>query len=62
MITNDQPINRSTLTEITRVPCYRRKGYRMTVLFVAWLAYSAYTLSWNILNTQAALHCTNHVN
>lgn len=58
MVVIDQRNNEVAPTKT--VPCYRRKSYRMTVLFVIWLVYSACALGWFILDTPAVLQCTSH--
>jgi len=42
--------------------CYRRKSYKMIVLFVLWLIYTACALGWFILETPSSVQCINHVN
>jgi hypothetical protein len=58
MVSLEQLINETTRKKTAL--CYRRKGYRMTIIFVIWLAYSACVLGWFILNTPSGLHCANH--
>ncbi len=60
MIAIDQQINKPDITKTAF--CYRRKSYGMTVLFVAWLAYSAIALGWFILEAPSDVQCTNHIN
>ncbi len=58
----DQRINKPVPTKTSGGPCYRRKSYGVTVLFVTWLAYSACALGWFILETPSGIQCTNHIN
>ena len=59
VITANQRNNEPTPAATT--PCYRRKSYGMTALFVGWLFYSACALGWFILEAPAGEHCTNNV-
>ncbi len=62
MIVIDQRTNEPAQINTLSAPGCRPKGYGMTVVFVTWLAYSAFALGWFILEVPSGLQCINHVN
>jgi len=60
--TNQHHKDKSAFTNSVRILWYRHKVFRLSFLFVTWLAGTAGALGWAILDAPDGLQCTHHMN